>query len=101
MCKSSFAVAIHGKKLVILGVTSIVPNLNGVLLRTENRHDYQLDNDEMVGMTYGIEYPDATTEFPDGYEIRDCHSTPTMSGFYRNHGSAILATHTRGMRTTE
>ena len=72
MFKSSFAVAIHTSKKIILGVTSIVPNLNGVLLQTEDREGYQIDSDEMTGMTYGIEYFDYATEVPDGYEVIDC-----------------------------
>ena len=72
--KSSFAVALHGKKLVILGVTSIVPNLNGILFQTENRRGYQIESFEMSGMTYGIEYFDFATEIPDGYTILDCRA---------------------------
>ena len=69
--KTSFAVAIHEKKLIIIGVTSIVPNLNGILFQTEDRRGYQLYSDEMFGMTYGIEYLDYATEIPDGFEVLD------------------------------
>lgn len=52
-------VAIHSKKTVILGVTCMVPNLGGLLIQTENGHDYQIERHDMnielvVGYDDGI-----------------------------------------------
>ena len=51
MSKASFAVQYHlpayGKTVVVLGVTSIVPNLNGVLMFTENGRHHQVESYEM------------------------------------------------------
>jgi hypothetical protein len=72
MSKMSFAVAIHNKKLVIEGVTSIVPNLNGILLQTEDRHGYQIEAHEMEDhIQLGIEYLDDSMEIPDDYKYLD------------------------------
>lgn len=52
MVKSSFTVSYRfvnsSKRVVILGVTSIVPNLNGVLFRTENGEDHQVESHQMI-----------------------------------------------------
>lgn len=71
--KTSFAVAYHEKKVVILGVTSIMPNLNGVLINTENRWGYQIEAHDMSdNVTLNIEYFDPTVmELPDGYKVLD------------------------------
>ena len=51
MSKSSFAVKYHlpqyRKSVVVLGVTSIVPNLNGVLMFTENGRHHQVESCDM------------------------------------------------------
>ena len=51
MSKASFAVQYclpeYRKKVVVLGVTSIVPNLNGVLMFTENGRHHQVESYEM------------------------------------------------------
>lgn len=71
MFKTSFAVAIHREKKIILGVTSIVPNLNGILFFTENRWNYQLE-DEPSNNGFNIEYDDnGEYDFPDDYKILD------------------------------
>ena len=44
--KTSFSVHIESKKVIILGVTSIVPNLNGLLFFTENHRNYQVESYE-------------------------------------------------------
>lgn len=71
--KTSFAVAYHEKKVVILGVTSIMPNMNGVLINTENRWGYQIEAHDMSGnVTLNIEYYNPTLmELPDDYEVLD------------------------------
>ena len=72
MAKNSFDVAYHEKKVVILGVTSIFPNLNGVLFQTEDQKGYQIEDYEMTGVSLNIEYFDPTTmEIPDDYEVLD------------------------------
>lgn len=50
MIKSSFAVGYRINRVtkVVLGVTSIVPNLNGVLLRVENGEDIQVEKYELT-----------------------------------------------------
>lgn len=49
--KNSFTVGfvLGGKKIVILGVTSIHPNMNGVLFTTENSIGYQVESHQMTG----------------------------------------------------
>ena len=51
MSKSSFAVKYHlpqyRKSVVVLGVTSIVPNLNGVLMFTENGQNHFIESCDM------------------------------------------------------
>ena len=72
--RNSFAVAYHEKKVVILGVTSIMPNLNGVLLNTENRLGYQIEAHDMKeqNTTLNIEYLGMTAdELPDDYIVLD------------------------------
>lgn len=73
MSKSSFDVAIHNEKVIVFGVTSIMPNLNGVLLQTEDRYGYQIDSHAMKnGATLSIEYynPDFM-EIPEDYVVKD------------------------------
>ena len=73
MCRNSFTVgfSLNGKMYVIYGVTSIFPNLNGVLFQTENRKGYQVESYEMqedlIGNMY-IEY--STDEYYEDYEFR-------------------------------
>jgi len=72
MMKTSFGVAYHEKKVVILGVTSIMPNLNGVLFNTENRRGYQIESHDMKGVTLNIEYFNPKfMELPDDYTVID------------------------------
>lgn len=49
MSKSSFGVYYHLKRksVIVLGVTSILPNLNGVLFCTEDRQGHQVECHEM------------------------------------------------------
>lgn len=62
--KNSFTVGfvVDGMKIVIFGVTSIHPNMNGVLFNTENGVGYQVESHQMtdgniLGNMY-IEYSD-------------------------------------------
>lgn len=53
MTKKSFTVRFNQPventpEVVILGVTSIVPNLNGFLFFTENSYNYQVDRSDLV-----------------------------------------------------
>ena len=59
--KSSFTVIIDGvhlpKMIVITGVTSIFPNLNGFLFNTEDRVGYQLEAHNLIdGGITGISF---------------------------------------------
>lgn len=49
MSKSSFAVGfrINRETVVVLGVTSIVPNMNGVLFFTEDGKNYEVEAHNM------------------------------------------------------
>ena len=51
MSKSSFAVKYHlpqyRKTVIVLGVTSIYPNLNGVLFCTEDGRNHQVESCDM------------------------------------------------------
>lgn len=73
--KSSFAVGfqIHRKgTIVVTGVTSIVPNLNGVLLFTEDGQNVQIENYEMSDGVIGnmfISY-EPVSNFSD-YHVQD------------------------------
>ena len=79
MCKASFSVGFlippNGKTIVVMGVTSIVPNLGGVLLFTEDRRNYQIESWEMTEACLGnmfIDYVLGEDEFADiGYEVID------------------------------
>lgn len=79
MCKASFSVGFlipnKGKTIVVMGVTSIVPNLGGVLLFTEDRCNYQIESWEMTEASLGnmfIDYVLGEDEFADmGYEVID------------------------------
>lgn len=79
MCKASFSVGFliphKGKTIVVMGVTSIVPNLGGVLLFTEDRRNYQIESWEMTEACLGnmfIDYVLGEDEFADmGYEVID------------------------------
>lgn len=72
MSKKSFTVGFvcNGKIYVIYGVTSILPNLNGVLFQTENGEGYQVESFELregfLGSMY-IEY--STDEDYKDYEF--------------------------------
>ena len=75
MSKSSFAVGFqlpHKGTFVVTGVTSIVPNLNGVLLFTEDRQNVQIENYELIDGVLGnmfISY-EPVSEFTD-YHVQD------------------------------
>lgn len=79
MCKASFSVGFpiphKGKTIVVMGVVSIVPNLGGVLLFTEDRCNYQIKSWEMTEACLGnmfIDYALGEYEFADmGYEVID------------------------------
>ena len=66
MCKSSFNVVIKSQKTIILGVTSIMPNLNGVLFNTEDRLGVQVEHKEVCDITITYDEP---TE--DNYRVLD------------------------------
>lgn len=72
MYSSSFGVALHGNKVVILGVCSIMPNMNGVLFQCANGVRYQYDH-EQVNMTIDYASPEMD-ELPEGYEVWDYRS---------------------------
>ena len=51
MCKSRFTVSYlspSNPEICVLGVTSIVPNLNGLLLFTEDGEGFQIESYEMA-----------------------------------------------------
>ena len=77
--KGSFAVGYRMNRVtkVVLGVTSIVPNLNGVLLFVENGRHIQIEKHELVGgdllPNMFISYEDREDfEDIDHYEVIDC-----------------------------
>lgn len=70
--KKSFAVQYHlpqyRKTVVVLGVTSIVPNLNGVLMFTENGRNHQVESCDMTdkmlcGMSIDYDITEEDIEF--------------------------------------
>lgn len=78
MIKASFAVGYQSFKgessniIVVLGVTSIVPNLNGVLFFTEDRENHFIescDMNEVLGNMF-ISYEEDLDEYKD-YTIID------------------------------
>lgn len=79
MVKSSFSVGFQiphkSKTIVVMGVISIVPNLGGVLMFTEDRCNYQIGSWEMTEACLGnmfIDYVLGEDEFADmGYEVVD------------------------------
>ena len=82
MSKASFAVQYHlsryRKVVVVLGVTSIVPNLNGVLMFTENGRHHQVESYEMpdkmlCGMSINYDITEEDIEFNHEWaENYDC-----------------------------
>lgn len=84
--KSSFTVGfvLGDKRHVVYGVTSIVPNMNGVLFFTENRENFQVESHQMTsGNILGNMYIEYSTSedfedheslkeaSPEKYEIHD------------------------------
>lgn len=70
MCKSSFNVVLNSHKTVILGVTSIMPNLNGVLFNTEDHFGVQVEHGEICDIT--ITYQDTFDYFDvEDYKFLD------------------------------
>ena len=72
MSKASFAVHYHlpayRKTVVVLGVTSIYPNLNGVLFCTENGSNHQVESHDMsdkmlTGMCIEYDYSEECLSF--------------------------------------
>lgn len=63
-------VAIHSKKTVILGVTSMMPNLGGLLIQTENRHDYQIEHYDM-NIELVVDYDDGIPEVDEDWKVID------------------------------
>lgn len=82
MSKASFAVRYHlpayRKTVVVLGVTSICPNLNGVLFYTENGRNHQVESHEMpdkmlAGMSIDYSYTEEDTSFEQEWADKyDC-----------------------------
>lgn len=70
MFKDYFSVAIHHEKLVLHGVTSIMPNLNGFLFQTINGKSYQM-NDNSSDNNISLEYFDSACEIPEDYRVID------------------------------
>lgn len=64
MFKSSFTVGYNhcGFETVVLGVTSIVPNLNGFLLFTEDGENFQIESYELAHNILGNVYFEYSTE---------------------------------------
>lgn len=72
MSKSSFTVRYHlpkyRKTVVVLGVTSIYPNLNGFLFCTEDGKNHQVESHELddkmlTGMSFEYDTSDEDIEF--------------------------------------
>ena len=72
MSKSSFGVKYHlpayRKSVVVLGVTSIYPNLNGVLFCTEDGRNHQVESCDMpdkmlCGMSIEYDFDEESIEF--------------------------------------
>lgn len=83
MFKSSFTVCYtsHGNpEMCILGVTSIVPNLNGLLLFTEDGENFQIENYEM---TCGDLSPSARLyiEYSSDEDIQEDLNNPEVKVF--------------------
>lgn len=65
----------------VLGVTSLVPNLNGFLLYVENGNHYQIDSDELLGKGIScceIRYPSALVNFDNEIE------------YYKSRGDIVI-----------
>lgn len=78
MSKRSFAVGyrIERKNYVVLGVTSIVPNMNGILMFTEDGNNHSIEQYELCAgdllPNAWISYEDADSFTDlDGYTIID------------------------------
>lgn len=69
MSKRSFGVRLPQKNLIILGVTSIMPNLNGVLIQTEILESYQVESYDMPLEMY-VDYDDGIPEVDEN--VYDC-----------------------------
>lgn len=78
MAKSSFSLVYEQGGIVFHGITSIMPNLNGILLQTEDRENVQLDCDELCGANFEFKYYDFKRyTIPDGYIIMDHRTSHT------------------------
>lgn len=91
MIKTSFTVSYrkNGVRHIILGVTSIVPNLNGLLLFTEDGKGYQIESDVLASKDFSpqirlfVEYSNdedindeigLARDYPDEYKVYDHRS---------------------------
>lgn len=62
-------VAIHSMKTVILGVTSIMPNLGGLLIQTETRNSFQIELDAYLELV--VDYDDGIPEVGEDWKVID------------------------------
>lgn len=117
MSKASFTVGyqLKGQTHVVLGVTSIVPNLNGFLFFTEDGHNHIIENYELNGgeceflgnmfFEYTddegyLEYFQTAGATPDCYKVHDYREKTeaeppkvgTMSSFYRQQKDYVCGT---------
>lgn len=70
MTEKKLGVAIPSLKTLVLGVTSMTPNLGGLLIQTENRVGFQLGqchmNSELV-----VDYDDGIPEIDEDWRVID------------------------------
>ena len=75
MSKSSFTVyykLAHGPFVTVLGVTSIVPNLNGILFQTENGEGHQIEAYQMNIVKGSSIVAGLSIEYSTEADIREC-----------------------------
>ena len=68
--RNKLGVAIHSKKTIILGVTSMMPNLGGLLIQTENRYGYQIERYDM-NIELVVDYDDGIPEVDEDWKVID------------------------------
>lgn len=70
MSKMKLGVAIHSMETIVLGVTSIMPNLGGILIQTENGNNLQVGNEEYY-IHLVLDYDDGIPEVDEDWKVID------------------------------
>ena len=84
MCKSSFTVSYlspSNPEICILGVISIVPNLNGLLLFTEDGEGFQIESYEMATCEKCSPFARLYIEYSSEEDIKEAMEDPEISVF--------------------